>query len=87
MAPNPEKTLHFPFGFEFEKSETRNPKQTKNSNIQNGSNPSEGFCRRFDHLNLGHSILPFDMAQGGELVEPFRISSFGFIYCSFLLSL
>jgi hypothetical protein len=23
--------------------------------------------------------LPFDLAQGGELVEPFRASDFGFI--------
>ena len=24
-------------------------------------------------LNFGHSYLPFDLAQGGELVEPFEI--------------
>jgi len=30
----------------------------------------------FDHLNLEHSVLPFDLAQGGELVEPFRILNF-----------
>ena len=28
------------------------------------------------HLDFGHLILPFDVAQGGELVEPFRISDF-----------
>jgi hypothetical protein len=28
------------------------------------------------HLDFGHSILPFDFAQGGELVEPFRVSDF-----------
>ena len=33
---------------------------------------------RFDHLNIGIFNLPFDMTQGGELVEPFRISIFGF---------
>ncbi len=27
----------------------------------------------FDILNFGHCDLPFDMAQGGELVEPFDI--------------
>ena len=26
------------------------------------------------HSNLGHWAFPFDMAQGGELVEPFWIS-------------
>jgi len=31
-----------------------------------------GLC--FEHLNLGHCVLPFDVAQGGELAEPFRIS-------------
>jgi hypothetical protein len=43
------------------------------------------FC--LGHLNFGNSNLPFDsfdlealdrLAQGGEPVEPFRISSFGF---------
>jgi hypothetical protein len=32
----------------------------------------------FGHLNLDHWKLPFDLAQDGELVEPFRISCFGF---------
>ena len=27
----------------------------------------------FGILNLGHWNLPFDLAQGGELVEPFEI--------------
>ena len=27
----------------------------------------------FEILNLGHWDLPFDLAQGGELVEPFEI--------------
>jgi len=27
----------------------------------------------FRILNLGHWDLPFDLAQGGELVEPFEI--------------
>ena len=42
------------------------------------------FC--LGHLNFGDSNLPFDLAQGGEPVEPFRIlanfirdqASFGF---------
>jgi len=29
---------------------------------------------RFEHSNFGHFLLPFDVAQGGELVEPFRAS-------------
>jgi hypothetical protein len=29
--------------------------------------------REFGSLNLGHWNLPFDLAQGGELVEPFVI--------------
>jgi hypothetical protein len=31
------------------------------------------FC--LGHLNYGDSNLPFDLAQGGEPVEPFRISA------------
>ena len=31
------------------------------------------FC--LGHLNFGDSNLPFDLAQGGEPVEPFRISA------------
>jgi hypothetical protein len=27
----------------------------------------------FEILNFGHCDLPFDLAQGGELVEPFDI--------------
>ena len=34
------------------------------------------FC--LDHLIFDDSNLPFDLAQGGELVEPFRISYFEF---------
>ena len=32
----------------------------------------------FVHLNIWYLGLPFGLAQGGELVEPFRISIFGF---------
>jgi hypothetical protein len=32
----------------------------------------------FAHFDFGNSHLPFDFTQGGELVEPFRISIFGF---------
>ena len=32
------------------------------------------FSTFLDDLNFGYSNLPFDLAQGGELVEPFRIS-------------
>jgi hypothetical protein len=50
-----------------------------------------GKANDFGHFNLDHWRLPFDVAQGGEsfdiaqdrevlegLVEPFRISCFGF---------
>ena len=47
---------------------------------------SKGNCTNrlilsFGHLNLENLDLPFDLAQGGELVEPFRISIFGFRNC------
>ena len=32
----------------------------------------------FRILNFGHCDLPFDLAQGGELVEPFDICDLGF---------
>jgi hypothetical protein len=51
---------------------TRRDSKFQCSNVQNG-NPA---LHPFGHLNLDHWILPFDMAQGGELVEPFRISDF-----------
>jgi hypothetical protein len=74
------------------KFESRNPKLETNSKfqcskVQNRNPATHGF----GHLNLDHWILPFDVAQGGEpfdvaqdpevlegLVEPFRISCFGF---------
>jgi hypothetical protein len=31
----------------------------------------------FGHLDFGHLILSFDVAQDGEPVEPFRVSDFG----------
>ena len=30
----------------------------------------------FDPLDFGHLNLPFDLTQGGELIEPFRASDF-----------
>ena len=43
--------------------------------------PVEEF--RFEHLSIRILDLPFDLAQGGELVEPFRASDFEFrILCS-----
>jgi hypothetical protein len=45
--------------------------------MQNGtSGIPDGFsnCQnKFGILNFGHCDLPFDLAQGGELVEPFDI--------------
>ena len=38
-----------------------------------------------EHCDFGDLNLPFGFAQGGELVEPFRISIFGFrIYSLFV---
>jgi len=34
------------------------------------------FSLCFEHLEILILNLPFDLAQGGELVEPFRISIF-----------
>jgi len=36
---------------------------------------------KFGILNFGHCDLPFDLAQGGELVEPF-----GICYLKFLIT-
>ncbi|RLC06384.1 MAG: hypothetical protein DRH90_03480 [Deltaproteobacteria bacterium] len=44
------------------------------------ANGSDQFY--FDHSNLDHSVLPFDVAQGGEPVEPFRISNFVLRICA-----
>ena len=60
----------------FVKSEILNPKHETNpkfefSNVQN-MNTKELF-RFFGHLDFGNLDLPFGFAQGGELVEPFRI--------------
>jgi hypothetical protein len=55
-------------------------KSETNSNIKFSNDPNpyqlnpKFFC--LGNLNFGHFILPFDLAQGGELVEPFRISDF-----------
>jgi hypothetical protein len=64
------------FKIQIFKTKSKNPKEAKSY---------------FGHLDFGHSILPFDFAQGGESfgitqdrelverqVEPFRDSSFGF---------
>src|SRR5512136_2364036 len=74
------------------KFEIRNPKRKtiskhKFPNVRNKDSAGQGF----GHLNFGHWRLPFDVTQGGEsfdvaqdpevlegLVEPFRISCFGF---------
>jgi hypothetical protein len=36
----------------------------------------EAVPHSLGHLDFDHSILPFDFVQGGELVEPFRVSDF-----------
>jgi hypothetical protein len=40
---------------------------------------------RFENLNIWILNLPFDLAQGGELVEPFRASDLGFRIFAHLL--
>jgi hypothetical protein len=37
----------------------------------------------FEILNFGHWNLPFDWAQGGELVEPFDIWCLLFVILNF----
>ncbi len=41
-----------------------------------GFRVKENVVEGLDHLDFGHSVLPFDSAQGGEPVEPFRVSDF-----------
>jgi hypothetical protein len=36
------------------------------------------MIQTFEILNFGHWNLPFDVAQGGERVEPFGIWDLGF---------
>jgi hypothetical protein len=71
------------------KHEARNPKFETNFKFKCPMTKKRPF--RFEDLNFGHWALPFDVAQGGEsfdlaqdpeglegLVEPFRVSCFGF---------
>jgi hypothetical protein len=53
--------------------EIRNPKQIqKHKGLNAPERNTAAFS--FDHLNLNYWVLPFDLAQGGESVEPFRAS-------------
>jgi hypothetical protein len=52
------------------KSQILNPKHQTNSKSQCPNVPND---QSFGHLDLENLNLPFDFAQGGELVEPFRI--------------
>ncbi len=83
-------------GWSNPKSAYRNPKQIRNSNApmtetgsRSGPLRMSGAETGFGHLDFGPSILPFDLAQGGEsfdcaqdrelverVVEPFRVSYF-----------
>jgi hypothetical protein len=38
---------------------------------------------RFGISNFGHCDLPFDLAQGGELVEPFDICYLEFLFLQY----
>ena len=64
------------------KSEARNPKQyrmTKILNIRNWQCINIYLIADpllFGNLKIWISNLPFDIAQGGEQVEPFRVSKF-----------
>ena len=51
--------------------------QGRFSNVPNKNSKANSGLFRFGHLNFDHSDLPFDVAQGGELVEPFRASNLG----------
>ncbi len=59
--------------YRFEKLEYRISKSETNPNIE-----LPKFKIQFRISEFGNLNLPFDFAQGGELVEPFRISCFGF---------
>jgi len=69
------------------KSEARNKMKLRKLQFSK----REAWASGFGHLNFDHCSLPFGVAQGGEsfdvtqdpevlegLVEPFRISKFGF---------
>jgi hypothetical protein len=57
----------------------RNPKQYQNPNDQNSKQMwYSTVVLRFCHWGLCDLYLPFEVAQGGELVEPFRASIFEF---------
>ncbi len=57
--------------------------QNKFRILKLGTRPQGGESKRSAD-NFGHCYLPFDLAQGGELVEPFEICDllFGIFSCS-----
>jgi len=60
-------------------SPVSNKSQNPNPNDQNLQGICFGHIEKFGILNFGHWDLPFDLAQGGELVEPFDIWILAFV--------
>ena len=64
-----------------------NVKKQSNVKVESVTGPTIGRqpqrialrCHGLRNLNIRILNLPFDLAQGGELVEPFRISCFEFV--------
>ena len=88
MRKAPEKGLYDVFvSVTISNIEARNSKQYRMTKIQMTKTMSVQFLHclktKGSFFCLGHSDirisdLPFDLAQGGELAEPFRISGYGF---------
>jgi hypothetical protein len=55
--------------------QAHHPEQRRRVNLKFQYSMTETF----EILNLSHCDLPFDLAQGGELVEPFVICYLGFV--------
>jgi len=68
-APLPARKVYRPEGRTYG-SERNNKLQAPNYNIQISNKIKSQL---FGILNIGHCYLPFDLALGGELVEPFVI--------------
>ena len=63
------------------KSEILISKSETNLKIKCSNDPNQAYALErdmlcFDHSNFSHWRLPFDVTQGGEPVESFRISNF-----------
>mgnify|MGYP001812782076 CR=1 FL=1 len=62
--------------FKFSKLVLRTPHPAGGAPVSNYQNFDSRFHLCLEHSNIWILDLPFDLAQGGELVEPFRFSCF-----------